>query len=86
MLVAERGEALAEHLGVGRAAARLLARLAGDRVVRRQAVPLLLVRLGEAGIPSLLGDDVHEPRAGHARARLNVSQSFSMSCPSIGPK
>ena len=59
-----------EHLGPGGRAARLLSRLAGDRIVRRQAVPLLLVGLGKGEALPLLGDDVNHPGALHATHEL----------------
>ena len=82
----ELRERLAEHLGPGRRAARLLARLAGDGIVRREAVPLLPVRLGEAEALALLGEHVDHARPFMARTKARVSHSFSRSWPSIGPE
>ena len=70
MLRAQRGEAVAEHLGPGRRTAGLLSRLAGDRIVRREAVPLLLVRLGVGEALALLGHHVDDPRPLHPAHEL----------------
>ena len=59
----EAGERLAEELGPGRRAAGLLPRLAGLRIIRREPVPLLLVRLGEREALPLLGQHVDHPGA-----------------------
>ena len=70
MLVRQRGEPVAEHLGPGGRAARLLASLARDRIVRREPVPLLLVRLGVGEALPLLRHHVDHPGAVHPAHEL----------------
>ena len=65
VLFGQRGEGVAEDLRPRRGTARLLAKLARDRIVGRESVPLLLVLLGELEALPLLREHVNHARALH---------------------
>src|SRR5436853_310269 len=66
MLAGERAQRVAEDLGPGGRAARLLTRFTRHRIVGREAVPFLPVALREVEALPLLRDHMDDARARHA--------------------